>query len=118
MREVKNAMYRNQKLIVDTLIAETGKPSFEALIEYWPTIEALAYCTRIARKTLATERRVGVLIPHHVNPVEHSPYGVILASAPWNVPLFLSRPPIIGALIAGNSVVYNPSQFPTQTCEA
>src|SRR5260370_40594465 len=46
MRDVKNAMYRNQKLIVDTLIAETGKPSFEALIEYWPTNQALAYCTR------------------------------------------------------------------------
>ncbi len=118
MRDVKNAMYRNQKLIVDTLIAETGKPSFEALIEYWPTIEALAYCTRIARKTLATERRLVVLIPHHVHRIEHRPYGVILAIAPWNFPLFLSLPPIIEALIAGNSVVYKPSEFATQTGEA
>jgi acyl-CoA reductase-like NAD-dependent aldehyde dehydrogenase len=118
MCDVKNAMYRNQQLMVQTLIDETGKPAFEALIEYWPTIEALAYCTRIARKTLAPERRLVVIIPHHVHRIEHRPYGVILAIAPWNFPLFLSLPPIIEALIAGNSVVYKPSEFATQTGEA
>src|SRR5258708_20382958 len=52
MRDVKNAMYSNQKLIVAPLIAETGKPSFEALLEYSPTIQARTYCPRIPRQPL------------------------------------------------------------------
>src|SRR5579859_7092938 len=46
MRAFKHAMYRNIDLIIDTLVAEAGKPQVEALTEFWPSIEQVAYYTR------------------------------------------------------------------------
>src|SRR5258707_6522940 len=118
MHKVLDAMHCNADLMIDTLIAEAGKPKFEATIEYWPSIESLRYNLGIARKTLSSHRRPTLLLLHHVHRVEHRPYGVVLVIAPWNFPLFLSLPPIIAALIAGNAVVYKPSEFASQIGEA
>ncbi len=117
MHRVLDSMHRNADLMIDTLVAETGKPKFEAAIEYWPSIESLRYNLSIARKALGSQRRLMPLIVHHVHRVEHRPFGVVLVIAPWNFPLFLSMPPIVTALIAGNAVVYKPSEYATQLGE-
>src|SRR5258708_24546357 len=113
-RELRKALHRNTDLIVDTLVAEQGKPKFEALTEFWPAIEQVAFYTRIARHTLAAQRVLVPLVPHRVHRVEYRPYGVVAVIAPWNFPLILSMAPIVSALIAGNTVVYKPSEFSTQ----
>lgn len=117
MRSLKASIYRNMDLIVDTLVAEVGRPHFEAMVEFWPTIELLAYYLRTAKRVLAPERRFAMLLPHRRHWVEYRPYGVVLVIAPWNFPLILSMAPIYAALIAGNSVVYKPSEFSTQMGE-
>jgi acyl-CoA reductase-like NAD-dependent aldehyde dehydrogenase len=43
---------------------------------------------------------------------------VVLVIAPWNFPLILSLTPITAALITGNTVVFKPSEFATQSGEA
>ncbi|MEP7285450.1 MAG: aldehyde dehydrogenase family protein [Chloroflexota bacterium] len=118
MRKLKRTMYRYTDLLVDTLVAEQGRPRFEALIEFWCTIELLAYDIRIAPRTLAPEHTLVPLVPHRVHWVEKNPYGTVLVIAPWNFPLLLSLTPIFSALIAGNTVVYKPSEFSTQMGEA
>jgi acyl-CoA reductase-like NAD-dependent aldehyde dehydrogenase len=117
MRRLKDALYRNMDLIVDTIVAEQGRPPFEALVEFWPTIEMLAYYLRIAERMLAPQRIFVRLLPYRRHWVERRPYGVVLAITPWNFPLLLSLGPIMAALIAGNSVVYKPSEFATQLGE-
>src|SRR5579859_2063498 len=118
MNRALDAMHHNADFMIDILVAESGKPKFEATVEYWASIEGMRYNLSIARKTLRTQRRPTLLIPHHIHRVEHRPYGVVLVIAPWNFPLFLSWPPIITALIAGNAVIYKPSEFATQMGQA
>jgi len=47
--------------------------------------------------------------------VEKIPLGVILIIAPFNYPIVLSLSPIIGAIAAGNTVVFKPSEL-TPNC--
>jgi acyl-CoA reductase-like NAD-dependent aldehyde dehydrogenase len=45
--------------------------------------------------------------------VFYEPLGVVLIIAPWNFPFTLSLIPIISAVLAGNTVVYKPSEQTT-----
>ncbi len=115
MRGLQDALYRNLDLIVETIVAEQGKPRFEALSEFWPTIELLAYHRRIAPRALRPRQPFIALVPHRQHRVEYRAHGVVLVIAPWNFPLILSMAPIAAALITGNTVIYKPSEFATQT---
>ncbi len=117
IRSLKNALYRNMDLIIDTLVAEQGRPPFEAIVEVWPSVELLAHYLRTAPRTLAPRRMFVSLVPHRVHWIERKPFGVVLVIAPWNFPLFLSLAPIAAALITGNTVVYKPSEFATRSGE-
>src|SRR5581483_8406470 len=102
MRGLRDAMYRNLDRIVDTVVAEQGRPRFEGMIEYWPTIELLSYYLKTARRTLAPEPVFVKLVPHRAHWVERRPHGVVLITAPCPFPLTLSLAPLFAALIAGN----------------
>lgn len=117
MRGLRDSMYRNLDLIVDTIVAEQGRPKFEGMIEYWPTIELLNFYLKTARRTLAPEPAFVKLVPHRAHWVERRPHGVVLIIAPWNFPMILSFAPIFAALIAGNTVVYKPSEYASQAGE-
>ncbi|MEM0120521.1 MAG: aldehyde dehydrogenase family protein [Thermoprotei archaeon] len=43
--------------------------------------------------------------------VQHVPFGVVAAIAPWNVPFLMAVWKVAPALLAGNTVVLKPSQF-------
>jgi succinate-semialdehyde dehydrogenase / glutarate-semialdehyde dehydrogenase len=85
---------------------EIGRPLVEALgAEILPTIRGLAWLERHSGRALAPER----LKPGRVQ--EWEPYGVIGLLTPWNYPLFLSLPVIAAALVAGNVVLWKPSEL-------
>jgi len=117
IRALKDALFRNQDQIVNTLVSEVGRPPFEALIEYWPTIELIGYYLRNAERMLAPKRVFVALVPHRRHWVERRPHGVVVVISPWNFPLLLAMTPIVEALIAGNTVVFKPSEFATQSGE-
>lgn len=47
--------------------------------------------------------------------IEHRPRGIVAAIMPWNYPLALPMRTIVPALIAGNAVVFKPSEFCLRT---
>jgi acyl-CoA reductase-like NAD-dependent aldehyde dehydrogenase len=117
LRNLLHVMHRNTDRIVDVLVAEAGKPRFEALVELWPTLELIAHHTRIVKRVLTPHRVHVTLLPHRKHWVERRPYGVVLVISPWNFPLLLSMTPVIEALLTGNTVVLKPSEFSTQLGE-
>jgi len=117
MHNLQNAMYRNLDRIIDCVVAEQGKPRFEAFSEFWPSIELIAYYRRNAPHILASRREFINLSPHRRHSIEYRAHGVVLVIAPWNFPLVLSMSPIVAALIGGNTVLYKPSEYATQTGE-
>lgn len=114
MRAIQDSFYRNLDAVIESLIYETGKPRFEALVEIFPSIELLAYQRRIAAHVLGGEDRFVPFVPNRRHRVEYRPFGVVAVIAPWNFPVILSTAPIFAALLTGNAVIFKPSEFASQ----
>ncbi len=118
LRNLKSAMQRNIDRVVATMVAEQGKIPFEALCEYWNGIACVAFFCGHAAKALAPKPVMIPIVFYRRHWIERRPFGVVLTIAPWNFPVLLSIAPIAAALVAGNAVIYKPSEFATQTGEA
>ena len=92
-----------------TLIArETGKPLWEARTEVAAVVNKVqisldAYSERTPQRRL--EAALGNKIA-----VRHKPHGVLAVLGPYNFPAHLPNGHIVPALIAGNAVVFKPSE--------
>lgn len=92
-----------------TLIAiETGKPLWEAKTEAQSVINKVAisiqaYHERTSEKSYSLNDATGHL--------QYKPHGVVAVLGPFNFPAHLSNGHIVPALLAGNTVVYKPSEL-------
>ena len=84
--------------------ADMGKPDFFAAREITMIADKIANVCKSAPKWLAATEEDGAW-------VEYNPLGVIGVISPWNFPYFCSFDSIIPALLAGNAVVYKPSEY-------
>lgn len=110
-RRFKEVFYLNRDKIIAMIAAEQGKPPFEGLLEeFWPCLETVSYFLRDSSRVLAPRRVWTFLVPHRFQQVERRPHGVVLVIAPWNFPFYLALPQVAAALIAGNTVIYKPSE--------
>jgi acyl-CoA reductase-like NAD-dependent aldehyde dehydrogenase len=103
---------RDDPGFVDTLIGESGKPSYEAeAMEVFYTLELTRYYTgRAGRRALADDLRHPFVFANKRARVVHHPRGVVGVIGPWNWPLLNNYADCIGALVAGNAVVLKPSE--------
>jgi acyl-CoA reductase-like NAD-dependent aldehyde dehydrogenase len=92
--------------------AENGKSRADALIEFIPAMDHVAWSARNAKRVLRS-RRVGgnVLLPEFSGRLEYQPYGVVGVIGPWNYPILTPMGSITYALAAGNAVVFKPSEY-------
>jgi acyl-CoA reductase-like NAD-dependent aldehyde dehydrogenase len=117
LRRWQDSLRRNFDRIVGMVVAEQGRPPFEALSEFFSCIDLFAYYQRTAAHTLMVKRQFVLLAPHHQHWTVRQPYGVALIITPWNFPLILSIAPIAAALVTGNTVIFKPSEYSTQVGE-
>ncbi len=101
---------------LDTLAAlitrENGRPPLEALTsELLPAADLAMYYIRNARKMARDERLPLHLFPQRRSIVHYAPIGVIAVIAPWNYPFLLPFSEVFTALMAGNAVVFKPSEL-------
>lgn len=94
--------------IAEAISKETGKPLWEAKIEV---------SSIIAKVDLSTEaygRRCSGMMREHPSGrsiTRHRPHGAIVVFGPFNFPGHLPQGHIIPALLAGNTVVFKPSEL-------
>jgi len=92
-----------------TISTETGKPHWEALTE------AGAMAGKIAISIRAYHERTGTKntdVPVGGRAVlRHKPHGVVAVFGPYNFPGHLPNGHIVPALLAGNCVVFKPSEL-------
>jgi acyl-CoA reductase-like NAD-dependent aldehyde dehydrogenase len=101
--------------ITSVLNQDCGKSRQDGLIELFVTVDILAqYCSQ-APKWLKKKRVSPGLYLFKQCFVEYKPYGVVAVIAPWNYPLTLALPPLLAALLAGNTVVLKPSEVTAAT---
>ena len=91
--------------LAETISQETGKP-------YWETLtEVAAMIGKIAISISAYAERTGERRPAPGTLLRHKPHGVVAVFGPYNFPGHLPNGHIVPALLAGNTVVFKPSEL-------
>ena len=108
MRRFANEVRREAEPFAEMIAREAGKPLWEARTEVEAVtnkvdISVQAYAERTGKKKL--DAGVGSSAA-----VRHKPHGVMAVLGPYNFPAHLPNGHIVPALIAGNAVLFKPSE--------
>jgi succinylglutamic semialdehyde dehydrogenase len=108
LRRFANAVRGNLEPFADLIARETGKPLWEARTEVEAVVNKVdisvsAYADRTSQRRLQGEMGDRVA-------VRHKPHGVLAVLGPYNFPAHLPNGHIVPALLAGNAIVFKPSE--------
>ena len=95
------------------LTTEVGKPIAQSRNELKGLLPRLDFFLAETKKTLRP-RKVSKDTSME-EAISHEPLGVVASISAWNYPYFVGANVFIPALLAGNSVLYKPSEFATLT---
>jgi acyl-CoA reductase-like NAD-dependent aldehyde dehydrogenase len=110
LRRLAGRILRDPEL-TNTLIAENGKPRYEAeAIEIFYTCELTRFLTgRAGRRALRDDLRHPFIFANKRARVVYHPHGVVGVIGPWNWPLLNNYADCVAPLAAGNAVILKPS---------
>jgi len=118
VRAFAERLKEQERKLAETISVETGKPRWEALGE----VAAMAGKMELSIK--AYYERCGTVrgqVGHMRSATRFKPHGVVAVFGPFNLPGHLPNAHIVPALIAGNTVVFKPSEqaplVAERTCE-
>src|SRR3954447_11516264 len=115
VRRFANVVRKRENEFAELIAKETGKPLWETRTEVAAVINKVdisveAYAERTPQRKM--EAALGNRIA-----VRHKPHGVVAVLGPYNFPAHLPNGHIVPALIAGNAVVFKPSEKTPATGE-
>lgn len=108
LRRFADRVKAESEVLADLIARETGKPLWEARTE----VESVANKVDISVKAYAertSNRRIEGAMGLR-NAVRHKPHGTLAVLGPYNFPAHLPNGHIVPALLAGNSIVFKPSE--------
>ena len=108
VRRFANVVRGCEADFAELISRETGKPLWEAKTEVGAVVNKVqisidAYAERTPQRKL--EAALGNKVA-----VRHKPHGVLAVLGPYNFPAHLPNGHIVPALIAGNAIVFKPSE--------
>ena len=108
LRRFANVVRGQTDKFADVIARETGKPLWEATTEVEAVVKKVeisiaAYSERSSQRRL--EGAMGARVA-----LRHKPHGVLGVLGPYNFPAHLPNGHIVPALLAGNAVVFKPSE--------
>src|SRR5262249_42726039 len=111
--KVKRRILARAEEIAKLVHDETGKPEVEALLgEVLASADVVSYwAALIAEELEPFEAEIDALsYPKKRAWVHREPRGILAMIMPWNFPFALPLRTIIPALMAGNAIVFKPSE--------
>lgn len=105
---------QNKQQLAAVISQETSKPFWETLTEVQSMVAKVAISVR------AYHERTGESLTEMADgaaSLRHRPHGVLAVFGPYNFPGHLPNGHIVPALIAGNTVVFKPSELTPWTAE-
>ncbi len=108
VRRFANEVRKEHDKFAELIARETGKPMWEARSEVEAVIAKVeisirAYAERTGQRKLDSALQGTAA-------VRHKPHGVMAVLGPYNFPAHLPNGHIVPALIAGNAVIFKPSE--------
>lgn len=108
VRRFANEVRKSANSLAETIARETGKPLWEARSEVDSVIAKVeisirAYAERTGQRKLDSALQ-------GISALRHKPHGVMAVLGPYNFPAHLPNGHIVPALIAGNVVIFKPSE--------
>lgn len=102
----------NKDEIIDMITKETRKSRSDALIsELLGVLDNFEWLEHNAEKLLADKKvPTPITLMGKKSRIYHEALGTVLIIAPWNYPFHIGITSIMAAYIAGNSVVFKPSE--------
>lgn len=108
LRRFANVVRERAEEFSDLLARETGKPLWEARTEVDTVIAKVevsitAYGERTGQRSIDAPANTRLAL-------RHKPHGVLAVLGPYNFPAHLPNGHIVPALLAGNAIVFKPSE--------
>ncbi len=103
-----NVVRGRMDALIETISRETGKPLWEARTEVESVIAKVEISVSAYNERTAQRRVEGAMGQRTA--LRHKPHGVLAVLGPYNFPMHLANGHIVPALIAGNAVVFKPSE--------
>lgn len=98
----------SQRDFAETIAKETGKPLWDCINEVESMINKLGISLEASGRRCAGMLRDQ---PNARSITRHRPHGVVAVFGPYNFPGHLPNGHIIPALLAGNTIIFKPSEF-------
>lgn len=108
MRRFANEVRKEQDHFAELIARETGKPLWEARGEVESVVAKVEISVRAYAERTGQRKLDSAL--QGTAAVRHKPHGVMAVLGPFNFPAHLPNGHIVPALIAGNAVVFKPSE--------
>jgi len=108
VRRYANRVRGQSDQLAELIARETGKPIWEARTEAESVVKKIdisvtAYADRTSQRQLPSQTNMRAAL-------RHKPHGVLAVLGPYNFPAHLPNGHIVPALIAGNTIVFKPSE--------
>lgn len=116
LRRFRTELEAETPELARTLTKEMGKPLQQSLNELKGTLERLDFFLAETEGALRDETvRASAPDSPLTEVITHVPLGVVANISAWNYPYFVGSNVFVPALLAGNAVLYKPSEFATLT---
>jgi len=111
----RELVVRDAERLAEVLTTEVGKPITQARNELKGVLPRIDFFLEETAHALRTERVSGERGGPMEERISHEPLGVVANISAWNYPWFVGSNVFVPALLAGNAVLYKPSEFAALT---
>jgi len=115
IRKFKEQVIERQETLARTLTEEVGKPIRQSRNELKGLLVRLDFFIAESARALRDETMLADPEQKLEERISHEPLGVIANISAWNYPYFVGSNVFVPALVAGNAVLYKPSEYATLT---
>ncbi len=115
LAKFRAAIVAETEKLARTLTLDMGKPLTQSRNELNGLLPRLDFFLAAAGRALRRETVFDDAKTRLVEEITHEPLGVIANISAWNYPYFVGSNVFVPALLAGNAVLYKPSEFAART---
>ncbi|KUM53129.1 succinylglutamate-semialdehyde dehydrogenase [Rheinheimera sp. EpRS3] len=114
VKKFAEQLTNNKEAMALTIASETGKALWEARTEVAAMIGKIDISVRAYQERTGSKENP---MPQGRAFVRHKPHGVVAVFGPYNFPGHLPNGHIVPALLAGNAVIFKPSELTPKVAE-